>query len=126
MIDNKNKNLGPSLASLGIALMVVLLYVSCANASKGSEGSVACKVKRNCDTPNATGTNTNQSNPGGKKIPLVGPRFVCNPRCVCYAETNNVDSFLADRCCTFIPCPTSEPFDRTFYNEFKSSVCEDQ
>lgn len=50
------------------------------------------------------------------------PNFVCKPNCGAYAEEYLVKKFRADGCCTFIPCPGTNP-DPTEYARFKKRVC---
>lgn len=54
---------------------------------------------------------------------IRSPRYVCNPRCVGYAEGDDSESFIADRCCTFIPCPVSGGYSHQQYDDFRTKYC---
>lgn len=55
-------------------------------------------------------------------VSVSKPKFVCNPRCAGYAEEYQVKKFIADKCCTFIPCPQTNT-DPTGYARFRKRVC---
>lgn len=94
-------------------------------AAKFVELAVAIIAIASLAVDSATDADTKVNLSSVSRLPIRGPSYVCNPRCAGYAEQEDLDAFLGDRCCVYIPCP-KPTYDRQMYASFKSDACRTQ
>lgn len=115
-----------NMATLKWTIVLLVLAAVCCQAiakpaQQTDDGDSSGSDEDSSDTQTDQSSDSSDETASAPAV-ISKPNFVCKPNCGAYAEEYEVKKFRADGCCTFIPCPGTNPYP-TEYNRFKKRVC---
>lgn len=107
-----------------IALVLVSVAADQTEAQAGKEWKVS-SVRAFMPTSIVEDESTGGEdlNPSARAVKFRRQNFVCNQRCAIYAEERDIEAFLSERCCVFLPCPGLSKLAAKRYEQIKRKLC---